>query len=134
MITGIYTIENIHTGKLYVGCAIDIRKRWREHKHALNTTKHGNSCLQKSWNKYGKESFRFELLVECEVEYLYSEEHYWCNLLQVHNRKYGYNIRPTHPNGKATMNAITKTKIYCHLKKCMCHSYCRDSAVYSKIL
>ena len=34
----------------------------------------------------------------CEKENAYSEEHYWCNLLNSHNREFGYNIAPTNPN------------------------------------
>jgi len=31
--------------------------------------------------------------------YICSQEHYWCLMLNTHDRKYGYNILPTHPEG-----------------------------------
>lgn len=109
MKTGIYTIQNIVTGKLYIGCAVDIKKRWKTHKLRLTKGVHENSYLQNAWNKYGKDNFLFEILEECEEQFLYSLEHYWCNLLDINNT--GYNIRPTSPNGKAGISQETKTKI-----------------------
>ena len=98
--SGIYTITNIANGKIYIGQAIDIFDRWIEHKCSLRNQYFENDRLQKAWNKYGEESFKFEVLEQWDKEFLDSMEHYWCLLLKSHNRKYGYNLRPTHPNGK----------------------------------
>lgn len=32
MITGIYKIKNIVNNKVYIGSAIDVKKRWRDYK------------------------------------------------------------------------------------------------------
>ncbi len=111
MTSGIYTITNLVNNKMYVGLATNITIRWREHKSELRGDYHGNIKLQRAWNKYGEKAFKFEILWECEERFLYSEEHYWCNLLNVHNGRYGYNIKPTHPDNKSRMTEETKKKI-----------------------
>jgi len=105
MKSGIYTIENLITKKLYVGYTENFKERFCNHINTLNREVHGNEHLQKAWNKYGQENFSFEILVTCSLEFLESEEHYWCTILNVHNPKYGYNIKATHPEkGKITDN------------------------------
>ena len=55
--------------------------------------------------------FKFELLEECEEEFLASQENYWCNILQKHIKKYGYNIQITNPNKQWKLSIETKNKI-----------------------
>lgn len=111
MKTGIYTIENTVNGKLYVGYATDIWVRWSGHRYNLNRNNHANPHLQSAVNKYGIDKFLFEILEECEEQYLCSQEHWWCNMLNVHNRKYGYNERPTNPNGSSRASEESKKKM-----------------------
>lgn len=111
MKSGIYTITNLVNGKIYIGYSVNIQRRWEEHICSLNGQYHENSKLQKAWNKYGKKSFIHELLVECEEQFLASEEHYWCNLLNVHNDKFGYNIRPTTPYNKPKLSKESRNRL-----------------------
>lgn len=99
MTTGIYTITNILNNKIYIGFSINIDKRFGEHQRALLHDAHHCIYLQNAVKKYGINNFKFETLIECEEQFLCSEEHYWCNLLNTHNSKFGYNDRPTDPNG-----------------------------------
>lgn len=110
-VCGIYTITNIVNGKMYVGQSVDIFGRWIDHKSELRKDNHVNSYLQKTWNKYGEEKFLFEVLEECEEQFLYTIEHYWATILNVHNPKYGYNIMPTHPYGNPRHTEETRKKI-----------------------
>ncbi len=58
-LSGVYAIVNRENGKRYVGSAINIPKRWREHQRGLQRGCHENSYLQGAWNKYGEGAFEF---------------------------------------------------------------------------
>lgn len=109
--TGIYTITNLINNKIYVGLSTNILQRIEYHKRSLRKNNHHCIYLQRAWDIYGEENFLFEILEECKEEYLYSEEHYWATLLNVHNRKHGYNEKPTDPLGKPRHSELTKQKI-----------------------
>lgn len=62
-VSGIYTITNKTTGRLYIGESLDIYRRWHdEHIPQLRKNLHYNKELQKDFNKYGEENFQFEVL------------------------------------------------------------------------
>lgn len=62
-VSGIYTITNKETGKLYIGESLDIYRRWhKEHIPKLRKDLHYNKELQNDFNKYGEENFEFEIL------------------------------------------------------------------------
>jgi len=70
MSIGIYFIRNITNGYFYVGSARNCKKRWLFHQWKLNKNTHTNTHLQRAWNKYGKDSFIFEIQETCSVEKL----------------------------------------------------------------
>ncbi len=109
--TGIYTITNLIDNKIYIGFSYNINTRFIDHKHNIKKNKHINNHLQQAINKYGIENFEFELLEECDKEFLCSQENYWANLLNVHNPKYGYNIQSTNPDCKCGNSIETRIKI-----------------------
>lgn len=92
--TGIYRIRNIVNNKSYIGHAIDIRKRWLEHLNALRHGIHHSYHLQKSWDKYGEDSFEWTILEECEEDKLIEREQHWMNLFHCADPKFGYNGCP----------------------------------------
>jgi hypothetical protein len=67
--------------------------------------------LQDSFNKYSEDNFVFDTLEECDEEFIYSQENHWCNMLNSHNRLYGYNIDPTSPIGKVSISDETKARM-----------------------
>ena len=74
---GIYKITNKINNKPYIGSSNNIKRRWRQHISLLNNNKHHSIKLQRAWNKYGQDNFKFEILEECEVEkLLYLEQFY----------------------------------------------------------
>jgi hypothetical protein len=111
MKSGIYTITNILNGKIYVGLSKNIEQRWAVHKSHLDKKKHSCKYLQHAWDAHGKESFLFEILEECEEQYLCSQENWWCNMLDSHNPNRGYNDKPTSPNCKCKQSDATKYKL-----------------------
>ena len=95
IIGGIYKIVNEVSGKVYVGSAVDMNHRWNEHKRTLRENKHHSIHLQRAWNIYGKDNFRFEIIEECEKEKLIEREQHWMNFYKSYNENKGYNISPT---------------------------------------
>lgn len=79
---GIYRIVNKLNGKSYVGSAVNITRRWGEHRSMLRHNKHHSPHLQNAWNKYGEESFEFDLILEIkEKENLIPWEQIWLDVL-----------------------------------------------------
>lgn len=73
---GIYAINCILTNKCYVGCSIDIAKRYKDHTNGLFKNKHTNKPLQATYNNH-PESFYFELLEVCDLPQIREKENFW---------------------------------------------------------
>lgn len=90
----IYSILNKANGKIYVGQTnrpASIRRT--EHFSELRTQKHDNPYLQRSWNKYGEDSFEFNVLEHCPDEKLGENEDWWISYFDSMNRDKGYNLQ-----------------------------------------
>src|ERR1700744_5225889 len=99
MITGVYCIRNLVTGKRYVGSATrSFAKRWTVHKAVLNKGRHHSKHLQASWNKYGEARFSFEVLERCLPDNCIPREQYWIDSYNSADPNYGYNVSPTAGN------------------------------------
>lgn len=55
-VSGIYTIHNLVTERIYVGRSANIVARWAAHVGNLSKNKHENPYLQADYNKYGASS------------------------------------------------------------------------------
>lgn len=93
MKSGVYCIRNVKNDKVYVGESYDIEARWRAHRGCLEQGSHYNEILQASWNKWGADSFEWEVLELCERELLRKREAHWMNEYNACDRRRGYNIR-----------------------------------------
>lgn len=60
--SGIYQITCTANSRKYIGSSLSIERRFTDHKTRLKYNKHRNSHLQNAWNKYGKDSFIFEIV------------------------------------------------------------------------
>lgn len=94
-ISGIYSITNLVNNKKYIGQSINIHDRWIRHKYQLNTNSHDNIVLQRAWNKYGKNSFKFEIILECIKSQLKLNEKIQVEKIAVSKR---YNISKDYNN------------------------------------
>jgi len=61
---GVYAIENVANGKLYIGSSINVEHRWRVHRMQLKAGTHCNLYLQAAWIEHGEKSFTFRVLVD----------------------------------------------------------------------
>jgi group I intron endonuclease len=93
MASGIYKIVNTKNGKLYVGSAVNIIKRWGEHLCLLRHGIHHSPHFQYAYNKDAEESFKFEIIELVDnKEYLIPKEQIWLDHYQSYIDKLGYNI------------------------------------------
>ena len=89
-ITGIYKITNLKTNDCYIGQALDMDKRWKQHlKCGLGIDTPAGNKLYKAMLQDGLENFAFELLEECPKQQLNEKEKYYIDLYDAYN--YGYN-------------------------------------------
>lgn len=88
---GIYKIQNIISGKLYIGSSYNIRERLINHKSMLRCNKHHSIYLQNAYNKYGINNFIFEIIEECKLDELMIKEQYYIDSYEFN---YLYNILP----------------------------------------
>ena len=90
---GIYKITNIINNKVYIGSSIHLKERIQKHKRMLLTNKHNCKHIQSSYNKYGKEAFKFEIIETCNKDILIKKEQYWLDQFKSYNYLLGYNTR-----------------------------------------
>jgi group I intron endonuclease len=64
--TGIYKIENVVNGTVYIGQSSRLKTREQLHFGALRSNRHVNKYLQNAFNKYGSENFCFSVILYCE--------------------------------------------------------------------
>lgn len=91
-VSGVYEIKNTITNKIYIGSSKDVRERWNEHKRELDKNNHHSIHLQRAWNKYGEESFVFNLIEECNEDDTLAREQLYLDLLKPYDKNKGYNI------------------------------------------
>lgn len=101
MTSGIYAIKNVTDDKVYIGRSVNIEKRWHHHKWQLDSDRHGNPHLQRSWNRGDK--FEFLIIEECGKDLLNDREIYWIARYKSTDTKYGYNLCE---GGKSTTGRV----------------------------
>jgi group I intron endonuclease len=95
---GIYAIRNRRNGKIYVGSAANISKRWSRHRKDLREGCHRNRHRQAAFNRYGEGAFEFVVL-EFTLD-LTCREQYWIDITGCLNPDAGYNSAPRARNSK----------------------------------
>jgi hypothetical protein len=89
-VTGIYKITNQETGECYIGQAVDVAKRWKDHaKCGLGIDTPASNKLYKAIQEYGIWNFSWELLEKCTKEFLDEKELFYIDLYD--SKNYGYN-------------------------------------------
>ena len=107
MSIGIYKIENLLNGKIYIGQSMHIEMRWSEHCRASNQNK---SLISKAISEYGKENFSFQILEEClpekltelETEYIFKYNSF---------EPIGYNVAIPYDNGQGAFLKYTYSQL-----------------------
>lgn len=90
--TGIYKITNIENGMCYVGQAVNLAERWKQHiKRGVGADTPTRNKLYPAMLAVGVENFTFEVIEECERNQLDSREDYWQDFFKA--REFGYSIK-----------------------------------------
>lgn len=72
--SGIYEIVNLVNGKRYVGSAVNLQVRWRQHRRLLRLDAHYSKHLQRAWNNHGEDGFEFRVICAVDRERLIEAE------------------------------------------------------------
>lgn len=86
---GIYRFLNTTNGKSYIGRSNDLRHRYCEHINLLRKGIEPCTKLNRAWQKYGEESFVYEILCYCAEDMLNTLEKYY--IQKFDSFKNGYN-------------------------------------------
>ncbi len=89
--SGIYTITCTANKRIYIGSTSNLQVRRNSHFNSLRQNKHHNPIMQNAWNKYGEQSFVFEVLELVLPMDPTNREQYWLNKFKPYGRK-GFNI------------------------------------------
>lgn len=89
---GIYKITNIENGMCYIGQAVNIADRWKQHiKRGIGADPPTRNKLYPAMLASGVENFTFEIIEECNREKLNDREQYWQEYFGA--KEFGYSIK-----------------------------------------
>lgn len=91
--SGVYLILNTLNSLIYIGSAVNIKKRWKEHRVALQKGTHVNRHLQRAFSRYGESVFEILLLERTvpQKDILITREQHYLDWLTPFGSN-GYNI------------------------------------------
>ena len=90
--TGIYKITNLENSMCYVGQAVNIADRWKQHiKRGLGAEAPTRNKLYPAMQSFGVENFTFEIIEECTRDKLDEREDFWQDFY--HAKDFGYSIK-----------------------------------------
>lgn len=85
---GIYKITNKKTGKSYIGQSNDIERRFKEHQTVGEKSR---IPVDIAIQKYGKNSFTYEIIELCSISQLNDKEEYWIKYYNTFKKGYNCN-------------------------------------------
>lgn len=90
--TGIYKITNLQNQMCYIGQAVNIADRWKQHiKRGLGAETATRNKLYPAMLSIGVENFSFEIIEECDRASLNEREDYWQDYFKA--KEFGYSIK-----------------------------------------
>jgi hypothetical protein len=122
--SGIYRLNNIITGKSYIGSSVSLGKRFRIY-YSSNAMKRnlsqGSSAIYGALLKYGYSNFSLDILEYCKPSLLITREQYYIDLIKPHYnilKIAGNRLGSKHSEAtKAKMKYIASIAPYSSLRK-----------------
>ena len=128
--SGIYMIQNLINGKMYIGSSYNIFKRVSRHRTELKHNKHCNEYLQRSYNKYGLNNFIFLELEFCEKSELLTREQVYLDKYMSYEKENGYNILKSAVPDLDRFPKILKDKFsFSHIKN---KTHCKNNHEFTE--
>ena len=95
-ITGIYLIKSkCHPEREYIGCTVNIYRRWVYHRKDFRDNKHSSIQFQRHYNKYGFGDFEFSIVAICDKNELIPVDGVvWLEQFFIWAYKYGDTNKP----------------------------------------
>jgi len=101
---GLYAIQNVVSGKAYVGSSVNVKNRQKRHFRMLQINIHHCTTLQRAWNKYGEKSFVFKFIGNAstskevrELEQAFLECYFGKELYNIKCSAIGFPAGESHP-------------------------------------
>lgn len=91
MTAGVYSILNVKTNVMYVGCSSQIEQRWEHHVHMLEEHRHSNRLLQAAYDK-NQDAFAFIILEITHPDNKYIREQVWFDRMIRHHELYNLDL------------------------------------------
>lgn len=89
---GIYKITNIENEMTYIGQAVNIADRWKQHiKRGIGAEAPINNKLYPAMKEFGPENFTFEIVEVCPRAKLNEREDYWQDFYKA--KEFGYSMK-----------------------------------------
>lgn len=89
-VSAVYCITNTVNGKKYIGSSSNLYSRLLKHRALLRHGSHGNVELQNDWDRFGEDSFDYEVVEECPENNLKIREDYYIkNSKDIYNSAIG---------------------------------------------
>jgi group I intron endonuclease len=86
----IYLITNLLNGKGYVGQTVNMKRRWKEHRRAGNSSQY----LSRAIAKYGRRNFDIQTLCSVDTQQQADNmEMVWIVALRTSEKTFGYNVQ-----------------------------------------
>ena len=77
---GVYRLQNIVTGRFYIGSSVNVYKRYYRHRQVLREGLKENIRISEDCEKHGIKSFVFGVIEYCEKQDLKMREQYYFEL------------------------------------------------------
>lgn len=102
---GVFSLKNMQNNKVFIGRSMSLHQAYNRLRFSLELNGFMNKELQKEWNEYGAESFKFEILDELKpvdadpnknyIDDVKELEHLWLEKLQPYGEN-GYHKQILH--------------------------------------
>lgn len=117
--SGIYRINCVPTGRMYIGSSVHMHKRWTTHLRNLRNGTHTNPQLLRAFKKHGEQAFVFSVVESALKADLTSREQFWMDSLQAVDLGFNLCRIAGSPDGRQRKAHTEETKAKIRAKRAL---------------